>query len=81
MKLEIFEPTTADEIKSVLIESGIKTSCEDPLPAEICKEVTDEMLPALVILVNMPLSEGSMEGIISSCHRPSTEESRVGCRN
>ena len=68
--LEVFDPTTEEEIKEILSESGIKTSCEDPLPAEILKEVTDETLPALVVLVNKSLCEGSVEGIKSSVIDP-----------
>ena len=70
IKLEVFDPTTEDEIKEILNENGIKTSCEDPLPVAILKEVKDEMLPALVVLVNKSLSEGSMEGIKSSVIDP-----------
>ena len=70
VKLEVFDPTTEEEIKEILTENGIKTSCEDPLPTEILKEVTDEMLPALKVLVNKSLSEGSMNGIKSSVIDP-----------
>ena len=68
--LEVFDPTTEEEIREILRDNGIKTSCEDPLPVEILKEVTNEMLPALVVLVNKSLSEGSMEGIKSSVIDP-----------
>ena len=69
-KLSIFAPTTAEEVKEILKDKGIKTSSEDPLPVDILKEVTDEMIPALVVLVNMSLSEGSMNGIKSSVIDP-----------
>ena len=66
VKLSVFAPTTVEEVKKILKESGIKTSSEDPLPVEILRQITDEMYPALVKLVNLSLSEGSVEGIKSS---------------
>ena len=38
-KLAVFRLTTADEVKEILADSGIKTSCEDPLPVGILKQV------------------------------------------
>ena len=62
-KLSEFAPTTVEEVKEIIKERGIKTSSEDPLPVEILREITEEMYPALVKLVNLSLSEGSVEGI------------------
>ena len=70
VKLEMFAPTNAEEVKEILVENGIKTSCEDPLPVGVLKQVIDETIPALVKLVNKSLSEGSMEGIKSSVIDP-----------
>ena len=69
-KLEMFAPTNAEEVREILAESGIKTSCEDPLPVGVLKQVIEESTPALVELVNKSLSEGSMEGIKSSVIDP-----------
>jgi DNA-directed RNA polymerase subunit F len=63
VKLSVFDPTTIEEVKEILTGSGVKTSSEDPFPAEILKQITDEMYPALVKLVNLSLSEGSVDGI------------------
>ena len=66
----MFALTTVEEVREIIADSGIKTSCEDPLPVGILKQVTDEITPALVELVNKSLSEGSMEGIKSSVIDP-----------
>ena len=61
--LDQFAPTTEEELREILKESGIKTSCEDPIPAKILKIVIDETLPALVKLINKSFSEGSVDGV------------------
>ena len=70
VKLEMFAPTNAEEVREILADSGIKTSCEDPLPVGVLKQVIDETTPALVELVNESLTEGSMDGIKSSVIDP-----------
>ena len=62
-KMEIFFPATSDEVKEIIKEFGVKTSCEDPLPAALVNSAMDELLPLYVDLVNKSLSEGTMEGI------------------
>ena len=69
-KLEMFALTNAEEVREILTDYGIKTSCEDPLPVGVLKQVIDETIPVLVELVNKSLSEGSMEGIKSSVMDP-----------
>ena len=63
-------PTKAEEVREILSDYGIKTSCKDPLPVGILKQVIEEIIPVLVELVNKSLSEGSMEGIKSSVMDP-----------
>ena len=65
-KLGCFRPTTVHELRKILKESGIKTSFNDILPANILKQVIEELLPHLCELVNKSLKTGSVEGIKES---------------
>ena len=62
-KLNCFAPTTDEEVKEIISEFGVKTSCEDPLPAELLNAAMNELLPLYVELVNKSLREGTMDGI------------------
>ena len=50
-------------MREVIQKFGVKTSCEDPLPAALIKSAMNELLPLYVELVNKSLAEGTMEGI------------------
>ena len=50
-------------MREVILKFGVKTSCEDPLPAALIKSAMNELLPLYVELVNKSLAEGTMEGI------------------
>ena len=69
-RLEIFSPTTIEEVTSLIKEHGLKTSQEDPLPASICKSSLDILIPVLTDLINLSLAEGSIEGAKSSVIDP-----------
>ena len=58
-----FQPTTLDEIKEIIGESGIKCSPADFLPFVLIKDNLESILPVLVHLVNLSLSTGSMDGV------------------
>ena len=61
--LHEFEPCTIDELKEIIKESGIKCAPNDFLPTEILKQNMESFLPVLCKLVNLSLSEGSIEGL------------------
>ena len=61
-KLERFTPATIDEIRSIIEDTGLKTSTNDPLPQSIIKEDIEFWLPYICDLVNCSLSSGSIEG-------------------
>ena len=61
--LSEFEPTTDEELREIIKEYGVKTSTEDPIPANILKVIIDDIIPTLTILINQSLSEGSMNGV------------------
>ena len=69
-RLSMFRPTTDEEVKEVIKECGIKTSVEDPIPAQLLKPSLDIILPVFTSLVNKSLSEGSMDGVKSSVIDP-----------
>ena len=59
--LSTFRPTTEEELRKIITEHGIKTSPEDPMPAEILKKQLDTLLPFWVEIVNLSLSVGKMD--------------------
>ena len=69
-ELSVFEPTNETELTEIIKEFGVKTSPEDPIPADVLKSVIDVALPTLVKLVNKSLGDGSMEGVKSSVIDP-----------
>ena len=58
-----FSPTNIDEIKDIIGDCGIKCSPADFLPTSLLKENINDILPALVHLVNLSLSTGCMDGM------------------
>ena len=58
-----FEPTTLDEIKDIISESGIKCSPDDLLPQKLFKSNIEVMLPTIVDLVNLSLETGNVDGV------------------
>ena len=58
--LEVFRPTTDDEIRGLVMKHGLKCSPEDPIPAALLKRVVDAFVPIWRVLVNLSLSQGSM---------------------
>ena len=75
VQLSEFQLTTEEELREIIKEFGVKTSTEDPIPANILKNIIEESLPCLVKLVNKSLSEGSMEGVKSSVIDPLLKKS------
>ena len=73
--MDSFTPTTVDELRVILKKMGIKTSCQDPLPGSLCKDIIEDLLPYLCDLVNKSLSTGSMEGIKDSVIIPLLKKS------
>ena len=75
MTMDSFDPTTVDELRGILKKMGIKTSCQDPLPGSLCKDIIEDLLPYLCDLVNKSLSTGSKEGIKDSVIIPLLKKS------
>ena len=69
-KLTSFEPTNEEELTEVISEFGIKTSVEDPIPANILQMIIKEALPSLMKLINESLSTGSIDGVKFSAIDP-----------
>ena len=76
-ELSVFEPTTEDELKDIINTFGIKTSPEDPIPADVLQSVIDVALPSLTKLVNKSLSEGSIESVKSSVIDPLLKNAKL----
>ena len=60
--MNYFEPTTEEELKGIIKEFGIKTSPEDPIPANNLGIIIDDALTSLTKLINESLSKGTMAG-------------------
>ena len=61
--LHEFQPTTADEIKEIVSDSGFKCSPSDLLPLKLLKQNFQTLLPLFVDLVNLSMASGSMDGV------------------
>ena len=58
-----FEPTSLEEMGTIIKECGINCSPADILPQNLYEENITSLLPLIVDLVNLSLSSGSMEGV------------------
>ena len=63
--MEDLMPTTVEELHCIinLKEMGIKTSCQDPMPCAILKDIIEDLLPYICDLVNKSLNTGSVESV------------------
>ena len=61
--LSMFDPISDDELKKLILSRKIKTCAQDTIPAELLRASLDEILPALVKLVNISLATGSIQGL------------------
>ena len=61
--LDFLTPTTVEELGHIIKDMGIKTSCQDPLPGSILKNIMDDLLPYICDLVNKSLTTGSVDGV------------------
>ena len=68
--LSEFNPITGDELKKFILSRKIKTSAEDVIPAQLLLSCLDQILPALLKLVNISLSTGSVQGLKDSVITP-----------
>ena len=60
-KLISFDLTDPDEVRQIVTSYGIKCSPEDPIPAALLKLNIDFFIPIWTELINLSLTEGSME--------------------
>ena len=70
IKLSAFELTNPDEILQIVMSFGIKCSPDDPMSSDILKKITDTFVPIWTELVNLSLSEGSMDCLKSATILP-----------
>ena len=75
IEMNSLEPVTEEEVKGIIAEYGIKTSMEDPIPADVLKSIIDQALPCLTKLINKSLTGGSMEGVKQSVINPLLKKS------
>ena len=61
--LSDFKPITIDDMKSLILEHGVKCSIADVFPADIIKDNLDLFLPVWTNLVNASLKEGTVDGL------------------
>ena len=72
--LEIFEPSTEDEIRSIVATYGINCSPDDPIPVQLLKDNIDVFIPIWLDLVNLSLNQGSMNCLKSAILTPLIKE-------
>ena len=72
--LVTFDPTSVEEIKSILQTYGVNCSPEDPIPILLVKNNLDLLIPIWTGIVNLSLSQGSMECLRSAILNPLIKE-------
>ena len=65
---------TEDEVKEIISTHGIKCSPDDPAPINLLQNHLDLFVPIWTKLINLSLSEGSMEGLKSAVLIPLIKE-------
>ena len=65
---------TEDEVKEIISTHGIKCSPDDPAPINLIQSHLDLFIPIWTKLINLSLSEGSMEGLKSAVLIPLIKE-------
>ena len=61
--LETFEVVTEEELRTIVKQHEIKCSPDDPIPAKLLKNMVDVFIPIWLELINLSLSEGSMDSL------------------
>ena len=72
-----FIPVTLEDLKSIITSNTIKTSTQDPIPAALLGDCLDEVLPALLRIVNHSLITGSMDGLKDCIVTPLLKKSNL----
>ena len=60
---QTFEPVTMEELNKIIDDAGMKCSPSDILPLSLLKDNLPILLPLILQIVNVSLSQGSMEGV------------------
>ena len=76
--MEIMENAKLCKIK--IMENGIKTCMEDPIPSRLMQPSIDVLLPILTKLTNKSLQEGTMNGIKESVIDPLLKKTGLDVR-
>ena len=61
--LSEFDPCSEEEVMEMIKECGIKSCSLDPLPADLLKQCTSDLIPAFTVLINASLSTGKIDGV------------------
>ena len=69
-----FDEVTEDELKEIIKSYGVNTSPEDPIPANLLKDHADILIPYWLEIVNLSLSTGSMDCLVSAVISPLLKE-------
>ncbi|XP_063953981.1 uncharacterized protein LOC135153775 [Lytechinus pictus] len=80
--LEVFDPTTADEIKSLICTTPVKSSGLDPAPTKLLKECAPTVAPVIAAIVNMSLSCGEVPKALKLAHiHPLLKKPSLDCES
>ena len=75
--LSDFELITVDDMKSLILEHGVKCSIADIFPADLINDHLDLFLPVWTDLVNASLKEGTMDGLKTAIVKPLIKKSNL----
>ncbi len=59
-KLRAFPAISAEDLKKIILKAPTKSSPLDPIPTKILKECIDQLLPALVKIINASLASSTV---------------------
>ena len=74
--LTSFEPTTVDELKSIILTYDVNCSPEDPIHVTLLKNNLDFFIPIWMDIVNFSLSQGSIECLKKRHLEPTDKRTR-----
>ena len=73
-QLHTLQPTTEDEINSIIMSYGINSSPEDSIPTTLLTNNLDLFIPIWTNIVNLSLAQGTMECLKSAVLIPLIKE-------
>ena len=76
-KLSILDPTTTDELRLIITETGISSSINDHLSKAIISKELEFLLPIWCNIINLSLASGDISGLKESVILPLLKDAKL----